>query len=144
MTGIEWTATYVESKVGRNRYVDVALYTVAVVEDLLDFDGIDWEMLRAVKPGKPSPLREFTKLPIARATLVRGLAADLSENYRTEVIPRYDYRADTWRLSWTPNAAGEPTRETVDAEIGNREQLAPHRSQIHLRPETTAEQEFSA
>lgn len=130
--GMLTPATYVESRVGQRRYVEVALYEVGAVEDLLDFDAIDWEGLRGLRAGAPSPLREFTALPIERATLVRGLAADLSEAHGVAVDPTYDYRGDVWRLRWRPNAAGEPSRTSVAAEIAARPPLRRWRRQIVL------------
>ena len=142
--GFVTAATYVEAEVGRRRYVTVAMYTTASIDDLLDIPGIDWEQLRGVRPGALSPLREFTRLPIARATLVRGLAADLSDRHGIEVAPRYDYRADTWRLHWTPGPDGEPGRATVAAEIASRPELEPHRGEITLHPADPTDQERTA
>lgn len=130
--GMLTPATHVESRVGQRRYVTVALYEVGAVEDLLDFDAIDWEGLRGLRAGAPSPLRELTALPIERATLVRGLAADLSQAHGVAVDPTYDYRGDVWRLRWRPNAAGEPSKATVSAEIADRPPLRPHVKQIVL------------
>lgn len=130
--GMLTPATHVESRVGQRRYVEVALYEVGAVEDLLDFDAIDWEELRGLRAGAPSPLREFTALPIERATLVRGLAADLSQAHGVAVDPTYDYRGDVWRLRWRPDAAGEPSKASVAAEIASRPLLRPHRKQIVL------------
>ncbi|WP_458691112.1 hypothetical protein [Nocardia tengchongensis] len=48
--------------------------------------------------------------------------------------PHYDYRADKWRLSWRPDATGEPSRKTVAAEIATRLLLRPHTGQITLHP----------
>ena len=127
-------ATHVDSEISRHRYVRVALYTLGALEDLQDFDAIDWEQLHGLKPGDPSPLREITALPIQRATLVRGLAADLTTTHGVQVDPHYDYRADQWRLSWQPDATGEPSRKTVAAEIAARPLLRPHTRQITLHP----------
>ncbi|MEV6071986.1 hypothetical protein AB0L82_36060 [Nocardia sp. NPDC052001] len=133
-------ATHVDSEISRNRYVSVALYTTGALEDLLDFAVIDWEQLRGLEPGDPSPLREFTALPIERAKLVRALATDLTQTHGVEVDPRYDYRADTWHLHWQPDIKGVPSREGVAAEIAARPLLRPHRRQIALHPaETTVE-----
>jgi hypothetical protein len=132
--GFLTAATYVESEISRDRYVTVALYTIGALEDLLDFDAIDWEALRGLHTGDPSPLREITVLPIARATLVRGLAADLTAAHQVEVTARYDYRSDTWQLSWQPGAAGEPSSATVAAEIADRPLLHPHADRITLHP----------
>ncbi|WP_433635486.1 hypothetical protein [Nocardia sp. CA-120079] len=141
--GFLTAAKHIESEISRRRYVTVALYTIGACEDLLGFDAIDWERLRGLRPGEPSPLREITVLPIERATLVRGLAADLSETHGVEVDPRYDYRADTWRLRWTPNATGNPSRDTVAAEIAARPLLRPHANRITLHPETTDQQDHT-
>ncbi|GAB4590271.1 hypothetical protein [Nocardia sp. IFM 10818] len=133
-------AKHVDSQVGRNRYVTVALYTAASLDDVLDIPGIDWEALRSVRPGDPSPLREFTALPIARATLVRGLAADLSHTHATAVTARYDYRADAWQLHWVTGGAQPLREDTVRAEIRARAELKPYQREITLHP-TDSDQE---
>lgn len=136
--GLLTATTHVDSELSRYRYVTVALYSVGALEDLLDFDGIDWDRLRGLRPGEPSPLRELTALPIERATLVRGLAADLTETHGVEFRPRYHYRDDEWRLSWQPDATDTPDRATVAAEIASRPLLRPHADQITLHPMDTA------
>lgn len=110
------------------------LYRVADVEALLGTPGVDWE---AARPGEPSPLREFTRLPTGRAALVRGFAADLASRYGTEVTARYDDNRDRWELAWAPGASGQPDEETVRAALRDDRDLAPYARCIGLRAATT-------
>jgi hypothetical protein len=125
-------AGYAESHVSRRRAVSVPLYRVGDVEDLRDLPGVDWEAVRGQRPGEPSLLREFARLPVSRAVLVRGLAADLTARHGTEVTARYDGDRDHWKLSWARNAAGQPAEADVRKMIREDRDLAPHARSIGL------------
>lgn len=129
---------WVRSQISGRRWVDVGLYRTADVEAVLDVPGVDWEQVRATKPGQPSPLREFAALPTDRGTLVRGFAADLDDRYGIVVRARYDDRRDEWELRWTPNASGEPTREVVRAKLRKDAALREHQASIVLRVDEPA------
>jgi hypothetical protein len=133
-------AGYTESRVSRRRTVSVALYRAGDVEDLLGLPGVDWEAVRAARPGDPSPLREFARLPVSRAALVKGLAADLTERHGTEVTARYDEDRDHWDLSWALNDSGQPSEAAVSEMIRTDRDLAPHARSIglHARHENPA------
>lgn len=125
---------YTTSRISSRRTVDVALYRTADVEALRDIPGVDWEAVRATQPGQPSPLREFARLGHARATLVRGFAADLAEQHDLVVTADYDETRDQWELQWTPNDDGAPTREAVRDALRSDPELAAHARNITLRP----------
>jgi hypothetical protein len=99
---------YTESHVSRRRAVSVPLYRAAGVEALLTIPGVDWEAVRAARPGEPSPLREHARLPASRAALVRGFAAGLAGRYGMPVTARYDGDRGQWELAWVPGASGHP------------------------------------
>jgi hypothetical protein len=127
-------ATHAQSQISRRRWIDVPLFRIADVEALREIPDVDWEAVRSVRPGDPSPLRQFATLPLARSTLVRGFAADLAERYGIEVTAKYDDDRDQWQLRWTPNPDGEPTRKTVRQAITTDRHLAAHAAAIVLYP----------
>jgi hypothetical protein len=47
----------IHMQVGRYRSVAVPMYCTADVEALLDVPGVDWEAVRTIERGQPSPLR---------------------------------------------------------------------------------------
>lgn len=51
------TATHVSSRIGRRQEITVPLYRTGDVDHLLEIPGVDWEAVRACRPGEPSPLR---------------------------------------------------------------------------------------
>ncbi len=126
-------ASHAESKVGR-RWVTIPLYRACDVAAPLDLPGVDWEEVRAVAPGRPSPLRQYATLPTPRGVLIRGLAADLSERHGTVVIAAYDGRTDNWTLQWTPGPAGELSAETVATALRDDPDLSTHQADIALQP----------
>ena len=91
-------STYLEREVGCRKTVNVPLYAVGDVEDMLTIDGVDWEAVRAVRPGEVSPLREHTRLPISRAQAVRAFCAQLSADYSVEVWPHWWNAGDRWKI----------------------------------------------
>lgn len=137
-------AAWVESRISRNRTVDVALYRVADVEAVRDVPGVDWEAVRAVKPGEPSPLREFASIATKRSVLVRGFAADLTARHGVEVAARYDGRRDRWELSWALDRDGEPSVAAVRAELAADRDLKPHAAHMVLRADAPADSSETA
>jgi hypothetical protein len=121
-----------DSRISRRRTVSVPLYRTGDVEDLREIPGVDWEAVRSRRPGEPSVLREFARLPVSRAVLVRGLAADLAERHGTAVTARYDDDRDQWTLTWIPNADGQPDEASVAAAIRSDRELSPHARSIGL------------
>jgi hypothetical protein len=126
-------ADHADYKISRRREIVVPLYRVAEVLAVLDTPGVDWEAVRAVRPGQPSVLREFVALPTSRGTLVRGFAADLSAKHGVEVEAQYVDDQDMWMLEWTATAGGEPSSVQVRQALRADRDLAPYSSSIALR-----------
>jgi hypothetical protein len=127
--------TYVEREVGRRKTVDVPLYAVGDIEDMLLIEGVDWEAVRAVKPGETSPLREYTRLPISRAQAVRGFCAQLSADYSVEVWPHWWNAGDRWEIDWGFREDGHPTKTEVAAALAAHPGAAQHADRITLSTE---------
>ncbi|SDI46816.1 Exonuclease [Sinosporangium album] len=123
---------YVDRLVGRYKTVDVPLYRVGDVEDMLMIPGVDWEAVRAVRPGELSPLREHTRLPISRAQAVRAFCGRLSADYGVEVWPHWANTADLWEIDWEIRADGHPTKAEVAAALDAHRGAAGHRDRIVL------------
>ncbi|CUU60778.1 Exonuclease [Parafrankia irregularis] len=118
-----WVAPvrHVTREVGVRKTVDIPLYAIGGLEDALRTQGVDWEAVRAVRAGEASPLREYTRLPAARADTVRAFCAQLAVAWSVEVWPHFDNPTDRWEIDWEQRHDGHPTRaEVVDA-------LAAHR-----------------
>ena len=127
-------ADHTEVQISRRRWVTVALYRISDVDALLELHGVDWEQVRAARPGEPSPLREYAALPTARGTLIKGFAADLADRYGVPVTAVYHDRDDRWELAWTPDANNAPDTATVRAALSADRDLAPHARHITLQP----------
>ncbi len=110
-----WVAPtrHVTREVGVRKTVDVPLYAVGGLEDALQTPGVDWEAVRAVKAGEVSPLREHTRLPAARADVVRAFCARLAADHSIEVWPHFWNAGDRWEIDWEQHPAGRPTRAEV-------------------------------
>jgi hypothetical protein len=106
-------AAWVESQVSRRRWVSVPLYRARTVDALLDIDRVDWEAVRACRPGEPSPLQAFAARPQSRARVVHRFVAGLVDRYGVEVWASYDGRRDRWRIGWDPLAEDAERTETV-------------------------------
>ncbi|MGW4411947.1 exonuclease domain-containing protein [Nonomuraea sp. NPDC004702] len=115
--------------------IAVPQFTLGDLEDALAIPGVDWEAVRAVRPGRPSPLREHTRLPISRATAIRGFAADLAHQHQIEVWPRWDTRQDMWIVDWEPGLDGAPTREQVEQALLTHPAAARHADHVRLSGE---------
>ncbi|WP_412543437.1 hypothetical protein R8Z50_13450 [Longispora sp. K20-0274] len=98
--------------------VTVPMFRVADVDALLTLDGVDWAEVRAARPGTVSPLAEWTRLPVERATVIREFCEDLADYYRVEVRARWRADGDLWDIEWTRDRAGEPTVEQVEQAVG--------------------------
>ncbi|WP_431929853.1 3'-5' exonuclease [Nonomuraea jabiensis] len=115
--------------------ISVPLFTLGNLEDVLTVPGVDWEAVRAVRPGRPSPLREYTQLPISRATAIRGFAADLAAEHQIAVWPRWQTREDVWVVDWEPGSDGTPTREQVQQALLAHPAAARHAERVRLSSE---------
>lgn len=126
-------ADYVTREVGVRKTVEVPLYRVADLEAVLtDVPGVDWEAVRAVKPGEVSPLREHTRLPATRAAAVRAFCHRLGAEYSVEVWPHWWNAGDTWTIDWELNEDGHPTKKEVAAALAAHHGARPYVDQITL------------
>lgn len=124
-------AKYGSMPVGRRSEVTVPLYRAGDVDALRDIPGVDWDEVRAVRPGRPSALRAFVRRPPSRAQIIRRIAADVGARFRVETWAYFNPAAGRWELDWeTVNAA--PTREQVAAAIAADPVAAQHRSDLVL------------
>jgi hypothetical protein len=126
-----------ESHVSARKVVRVPLYRVAALRTARQIPGIDWEALHALQPGEPSPLKEFARLPIARATLVRGFIADLAARHGIRAGAFYDDRHDIWELEWLTDEDGNPDEDTVWATLRSDPDLALHARAISMHAATS-------
>ncbi|BBG20748.1 putative exonuclease (plasmid) [Actinacidiphila reveromycinica] len=99
-----WVAPVSSSlrRYGARREVEVPLYRVGDLDALLELPDVDWELVRATRPGRPSPLREFAALPSSRADNVHALAARIAERYSVPAWAHYHPGRDQWTLNWLP------------------------------------------
>ncbi|MFC7331357.1 3'-5' exonuclease [Marinactinospora rubrisoli] len=126
--GLIAPADHLVKPVGRRSEVEIPLYRTGDLAELREDAslGIDWEALRAVRPGAPSPLREIVAgLPPSRAALVRAFAAEIGERFGVEVWPRYWSGRQLWEIDWEQRADGGPTLEEV------KQALAEHPAGAH-------------
>jgi DNA polymerase III epsilon subunit-like protein len=115
--------------------VTVPLYRVGSLEDALARPGIDWEAVRAAGHGDESPLREYTRLPRARADVVRAFCGRLSLDHSVEVWPHWVNRDDTWEIDWEQDRNGHPTKAEVAEALAAHHGAAPHAGCIVLSTE---------
>ncbi|MFJ6669453.1 hypothetical protein [Streptomyces sp. NPDC091383] len=122
-------ATHTEAQVGRRRWIEVPLFRTRDVEGLRDLPGVPWEEVRAVRPGEPSPLREYSRVT-TRAEVIHAFAAALSDRHQVEVWAYHDDLTGAWALDWARDDQGGPTREQVAAELRDDQQAARYRADI--------------
>ena len=122
----------VEKEVGRYKVVEIPLYRTGDLEAVLQIEGVDWQAVREVRRGEPSPLRDFARLPIARADAVRAFCAELSRAERVELWPRWHNGSDTWQIDWDKREDGRPKRAEVAAALAGHGGAAQYADQIEL------------
>jgi DNA polymerase III epsilon subunit-like protein len=108
---------HVTREAGRRKTVEVPLYAVGALEDALLTPGADWEAVRSVKAGQASPLREHTRLPVARADVVRAFCDQLADSYSIEVWPHFRNAGDQWEIDWEQLPDGRPAKAEVAAAL---------------------------
>ncbi|GAA1015920.1 hypothetical protein Aple_010890 [Acrocarpospora pleiomorpha] len=124
---------WVTREVGVRKTVEVPLYQVGDLEDALaEVPGVDWEAVRAVKPGGVSPLREHTRLPAARAQVIRAFCAQLAADHKVEVWPHFWNAGDRWEIDWEINEDGHPTKPEVAAALSAHRGARQHIDHITL------------
>lgn len=126
-------------------------FQVGELEDLRERDDIDWETVRGVRPGRPSPLRELMPALPTRAEMIRALADRLTAAVGVPVTavwhePRRR-RSDGgwWEYTWATNPAGQPTAATLSEAIRADRAGSRYRREVQLTPtRTDADQEAPA
>lgn len=98
-----------------HKVVDVPMYRVGDLDALRDIPGVDWEAVRATKPGRPSPLRAFAQLAPKRAAVVRAFVDELRETFGLPVWTRFANLDNRWLIDWEPGLEGTPSRDDVAA-----------------------------
>lgn len=119
--------------------VSIGLFTVGELEDLREHDDIDWETVRGVRPGHPSPLRELMPPLPTRAERIRALADRLSTVLGVTVTavwhePRRRGDDGWWEYTWPTSPAGEPTAADVAQAIRDDRAGSRYRREIGLAP----------
>jgi hypothetical protein len=134
VTAAGWAspARYATREVGRRKTVAVPLYTIGSLEDALLTPGVDWESVRSVKAGEVSPLREFTRLPAARADVVRAFCDRLAADWAVEVWPHFWNAGDQWEIDWEQLPDGLPTKAEVAAALAAHRGASRHAASIVL------------
>lgn len=145
VTGAGWVASVGYKTVGVGhgygrrgeafKEVEVPLYPVGALEDALAIPGVDWEAVRAVKPGEVSPLREHTRLPRSRAEVIRAFCDQLSLTCSVEVWPHWANRSDTWEIDWEQDSGGHPTKADVAKALAEHYGASKHTECITLSTE---------
>jgi hypothetical protein len=135
--------TWVE--ITRYRDVAVPLYRVGDLEALRGHPLIDWEEVRAVKPGKPSPLRHLARRPIDRAAVIRRGIAELGDRFGVEVWAWFNTGSGGWEVDFDRPANGPGsgpgdalTVQQFQAAIGEHPYLREHRDAIAVSTEAGA------
>jgi hypothetical protein len=100
--------------------------------------SVDWKAVRAGRPGKVSPLREYARRPPTRAEVVRAFVTDLGARYDVEVWAFYNGAAGRWEIDWEQNDAGEPSAAQVAAAVMADPALAQYRDGLRIGTEAGA------
>lgn len=122
-----------EKEVGRRRTVTVALYRLGDVRALLDLPGVDWESVRGLPKGAPSPLREYARLAPSRAAAIRGFGQGLADRHGVTVWAWHSPYTDRWELDWE-RIEDLPTEATVRRELAEDPEAGAYAGEIELCP----------
>lgn len=137
VTGAGWVSPvrYAVREVGVRKTVDVPLYAVGDLEDALAIPGVDWEAVRAVKAGEPSPLREHARKAISRAAVIHAFCDQLRREHEIEVWPHWVNPTDTWEIDWELREDGHPTVAEVKAALHAHPGAAQYATSVRLSTE---------
>jgi hypothetical protein len=128
---------YTSTRVSRYRWVDVPLYRVGDLEALREHPDVDWEAVRAVKPGEPSPLRHLARRPVDRAAVIRRGVAELGGRYGVEVWAWWNNNAGIWEADFERRDGG-PTVTAFRKAIAEHPHLCEHQESIAVATEAGA------
>ncbi len=127
--------TWVE--ITRYRDVSVPLYRVGDLEDLREHPLIDWEEVRGIKPGKPSPLRHLARRPVDRAAVIRRGIAELGDRFGVEVWAWFNNGSGGWEVDFDRHD-NAPTVRDFRAAIAAHPYLREHVDDIAVATEAGA------
>lgn len=113
----------------RHRSVTVPLYRVGDLDELRAHPGIDWAAVRAVGPGRQSPLRALARRPIDRAAAIRRWVAEFGDAHGIEVWAWWHPGAGRWEVDFE-RVPGGPSLAAVRAAIAEHPHLRHHRDDI--------------
>lgn len=122
-----------EREVGRHRTVTVSLYRLGDVRALRELPGVDWEAVRGLPKGAPSPLREYARLAPTRADAVRGFAQGVADRHGVTVWAWNSPYSGCWELDWE-RIEDLPTEATVRRELADDVEAGAYASEITLCP----------
>jgi DNA polymerase III epsilon subunit-like protein len=129
--------THTTVDITRYRTVSVPLYRTGDLDALREHPGIDWETVRAVRPGEPSPLRELARRPVDRAAVIRRWVAELGDQHGIEVWAWWHPGAGRWEIDFE-RADGAPSVGDVRKAIAAHPYLGRHRHDIAVATEAGA------
>ncbi|MEU5425949.1 hypothetical protein AB0H73_10115 [Streptomyces olivoreticuli] len=121
-----------QARVGRRRWIDVPYYRARDVEALREMPGIDWEEVKSVRPGQPSPLREFIARVPDRAEAVHRFSAALADRHQVDVWAYFDNFTGIWELEWTHDGHGAPDPEDIAEQLRTDPLASRHQDAIRL------------
>jgi hypothetical protein len=123
-----------EQLVGRGRRtVTVALYRLGDVQALREMTEVDWEAVRGLPKGVPSPLREYVRAAPGRASVVKDFAQALADRHGVQVWAWHSPYTGGWELDWE-RLDGAPTKEQIQRELADDAAAASYASEITLCP----------
>jgi hypothetical protein len=93
----------------------VPLYRTGDLEALREHPGIDWEAVRAVRPGEPSPLRGLARRPVDRAAAIRQWVAEYGNRHGIEVWVWFHPGSGDWELDFERIPGGPAVRDVKAA-----------------------------
>ncbi|MER5984164.1 3'-5' exonuclease [Streptomyces sp. NPDC001787] len=132
-----WLApvTTMEMPAGTSRYrtVTVPLYRLADVRAVEEVPGVDWNSVRGLPKGAPSPLRTYARKAPTRGDVVRGFAQALADRHGVTVWAWCSPYTGSWELDWV-RRDGAPTKKDVAAELAKDPAAGPYAGEITLCP----------
>lgn len=129
--------TYTSVTVSRHRDVIVPLYRTGDLDALREHPDIDWEAIRSVRAGDPSPLRDLAHRPIDRAGVIRRWLAQLGDRHGIETWAWWHPGAGQWEIDFERSATSLTVKQ-VREEIDKHPLLRRYRQDIAVATEAGA------
>ncbi|MEU3399441.1 3'-5' exonuclease [Streptomyces filamentosus] len=128
-------AATTEVPVGTSRYrtARVPLYRLADVRAVKDVPGVDWDAVRGLPKGAPSPLRAYAVKAPTRAAAVRAFAQALADRYAVMVWAWCSPYTGDWELDWE-RRDGAPAKKDVAAELAADPDAGAYAKEVVLCP----------